>query len=88
MIPTLSQEALALLGFLRRADHGGPPPPQGFQKGYNELLALKMAIREAGRVKITAEGEATLRDRYLSRLPIVATWNARYQRRPSAARGR
>ena len=53
------------MGFLRRADHGGPPPPQGFQKGYNELLALKMAIREAGRVKITDKGEAALRDRYL-----------------------
>ena len=65
MIPTLSQEALALLGFLHRADHGGPPPPQGLHKGYNELLALKMAIREAGRIKITEKGESALRDRYL-----------------------
>jgi hypothetical protein len=64
VIPTLSREALALLGFLHRADHGGPPPPQGFQKGYNELLALEMAIREAGRVKITDKGEAALRARY------------------------
>ena len=65
VILSLSREALALLGFLHRADHGGPPPPQGFQKGYNELLVLEMAIREAGRVKITDKGEAALRDRYL-----------------------
>jgi hypothetical protein len=64
MISRLSREALALLGFLHRADHGGPPPPQGFQKGYNELLALEMAIREADRVKITDKGEAAFRDRY------------------------
>jgi len=64
VIPTFSREALALLGFLHRADHGGPPPPQGFQKGYSELLALELAIREAGGVKITDKGESALRDRY------------------------
>jgi hypothetical protein len=65
VIPRLSQEALALLGFLHRAAHGGPQPPQGFEKGYNELLALKLAIRDAGLVKITDLGEAALRERYL-----------------------
>jgi hypothetical protein len=65
VIPSLSPEGLALLGFLHRADHGGPEAPQGFQKGYNELLALKLASLQANRVKITDKGEGTLRDRYL-----------------------
>jgi hypothetical protein len=64
----LSPIAWALLGFLHRADHGGPSPPalKGLQNGYNELLALNLATHAAKRMKITNEGEAALRDRYLS----------------------
>jgi hypothetical protein len=64
VISQLSQEALALLGFLHRADHGGPQPPQGFEKGYAELLSLGLAMRESGQIKITDRGEAVLRNRY------------------------
>lgn len=64
MILHLSREALALLGFLHRADHGGPPPPQGFEKGYAELFSLGLASRQSGQIKITDRGEAALRDCY------------------------
>jgi hypothetical protein len=65
----LSPNAWELLEFLHRAAHGGPPPPalDGFQQGYNELVALRLAMRAAERMKITDKGEAALRDRYLSK---------------------
>lgn len=65
MIPSLSSEALALLGFLHRAEHGGPPPPRGFEKGYNELLALNLARDDSDRIRITDKGEARLSARYM-----------------------
>lgn len=63
----LSAKAWALLELLHRAALGGPLPPalDGFQKGYSELLALKLAMRSAERMKITDKGEAALRDRRL-----------------------
>lgn len=66
MIPSMSPEALALLGFLHRTEHGGPPPARGFEKAYNELLALNLAKNDTDRIKITDKGDALLRERYFS----------------------
>ena len=65
----LSPSAWELLELLHRAAHGGPTPPapDGFQKGYNELLALRLAMRAAECIKITDKGEAALHDRYLGK---------------------
>jgi hypothetical protein len=60
VIPSLSPEALALLRFLHRAEHGGPPPPRGFQKGYKELLVFNLASNGSDRIRITDKGEACL----------------------------
>jgi hypothetical protein len=60
MLPTLSEEAWALLGFLHRTAHGGAMAPRGFEGEYT-------ALEESGLVqhgRITSKGETALIERY------------------------
>jgi hypothetical protein len=63
MLPTLSEEAWALLGFLQRTAHGGAMAPRGFEGEYD-------ALEENGLVQhgqITGKGETALLERYAKR---------------------
>jgi hypothetical protein len=68
VLPQLSAEAWALLGFLHHAEHGGSPPPRIslFEKAYSELLTLDLAERDRDHIKITPQGEAALLERLKS----------------------
>ena len=52
-------------GRVEKTSAGIPPALDGFRKGYNELLVLKLATRTAERMEITERGEEALRARHL-----------------------
>ena len=65
MVPTLSDEAWALLGVLYRASKGGPAPPDGFEQAYAELQRHDLARGKA----ITSQGIEAWREHFLSTNP-------------------
>lgn len=65
--PEISPAAVALLGVLHRAKHGGPPPPGGMDTEYNELLTFGLATFIGNRPFITIDGERALREHFAGR---------------------
>jgi hypothetical protein len=63
MLPTLSEEAWSLLGFLHRTAHGGSMGPRGFEGEYTKLE--EYGLVEHG--QLTDKGETALRERYAKR---------------------
>ena len=63
MLPTLSEEAWSLLGFLHRTAHRGSMGPRGFEDEYASLE--ECGLVEHG--QLTDKGETALRERYARR---------------------
>ena len=69
-LPPLDPQSIALLGFIHRRTHGGPPAPPRhsptFAESYAVLIALKLIEHSAIRNiwVVTEDGNQWLRQRY------------------------